>query len=302
MTRRPGVLVLLVAACTPAASRPPDGGGREETSHEREVVLAWIRQPDGATETLRLDRDGTVLGRHPEIRIATSTGEWIWRTAEIAVPTAPCPSAPPDEAGPDAARPGRAMRATLERADGRAAQSIVAPGRPPPDTSELLHEVRLVGSVGAKLFVEESSYVYACGAHGMTTVTFRVWDAVRGAEIDVLRDLPDLDRLTARAHAQLAEPEDDSAEAPELTAVIPRFGPDRVRFEAQLTAPTCYACSDGVWSSYTRSVRLPTAPPPVLGSDAELPYAVKRFVRELGRSRTREDPSVELGGWSRRAP
>jgi hypothetical protein len=302
MTRRPGVLVLLVAACTPGASRPPDGGGREETPREREVVLAWIRQPDGATETLRLDRDGTVLGRHPEIRIATSTGEWIWRTAEIAVPTAPCPSDPPDEAGPDTSRPGRTTRATLERADGQMAQSVVAPERPPPDTNELLHEVRLLGSVGAKLFVEESSYVYACGAHGMTTVTFRVWDAERGAEIDLLRGIPDLDRLTARAHAKLAEPGDDGAETPELTAVIPRFGPDRVRFDAQLTAPTCYACSDGVWSSYTRSVRLPTAPPPVLVNDAELPDAVRRFVRGLGRARPQEDLSVELGGFSRRAP
>ena len=48
--------------------------------------------------------------------------------------------------------------------------------------------------------------------------------------------------------------------------------------EAQITAPSCYACSDGRFDSYTRSVRLRTEPTAPLVPYAVLPRVIARFL------------------------
>ena len=64
---------------------------------------------------------------------------------------------------------------------------------------------------------------------------------------------------------------------PTITEVLPVFDGHRVAFDAQLTISACYACSDGLWSSYTRSVRLRTPAPPVLAPYGDLPTSVSLF-------------------------
>jgi hypothetical protein len=77
----------------------------------------------------------------------------------------------------------------------------------------------------------------------------------------------------------------------DITEILPVVqGSGKVSFEAQLTVPTCYACGDGLWSSYTRSVRVKAPAPPPVASFTELPSQVWVFLSQHS--------GLTLGGWS----
>jgi hypothetical protein len=72
---------------------------------------------------------------------------------------------------------------------------------------------------------------------------------------------------------------------------VPVLDASGARFLAQVTRESCYACGDGAWSSYTRSVRVPAEPPAAIAGVARaMPPAVRAFARAR--------PDLELGGWS----
>lgn len=246
-------------------------------------MLIWATDANGERSTFQVGPDGRVYDRSPGVRIATKRGAWTWIETPVDVATAPC-STGGYEKPPGI---GVATRASLVR--NAEEQIVVQPKETPCCPNEARHTVALRASLGPLLFVEETDFSFECGAHGHTEKSFLVWDADRAERVDLLGALPDAERLEAAASRMTGElaPGDKG----EITALFPVLRDGRVVVEAQVSAPACYACGDGVWSSYTRSVRLPTRPPAPLEPYLSVPPQVVGFVRT--------HPDLEVGGWSR---
>lgn len=295
------VLLLGLAGCVESRPQPPhtvtvarvprDGEPRTYA----EAMLVWTRDKQGVAWTYQVQPDGKADARLEGIHIATRRGRWTWVTKTLDVETEPCDLSLGSR---HPAQGGTATRASVVGSGDRE-QVIVDPdigcgGEHCPN--EVRHDARPVASLGPYLFVEQSGYSYACGAHGFTNVSFLVWDLDSGRSVDLIGQLPNHDALVADAARLFAE---DAVDRPvfgdgkaEVTEVVPSFDPatGKVGLQAQLTVPTCYACGDGLWSSYTRSVRVKTPPPAPLASLTELPAQVSLFLsRQSG---------LTLGGWS----
>lgn len=270
--------------------------------------LVWTRSADGRALTHRLDADGRETASHDGVRLAIGGQEWVWTSQRLDVPTSPCALAD-DTAPPDDPPPGHAARVTLRRlADGES-QVVVAGPSIADSAAELEHGATLVASVGPMLFVRESTWTYACGAHGSTYASAFVWDAARGAPVDLARELGPLDAERQKAREAfearvdddgspfLDEGEGDAAPAIDLAELLPRWdGARGFVMGARMTTATCYACSDQRWSSYTTSVVVDLARAPrSLTAGRTLPAPVRAFVAHLGSGET-------LGGFGELAP
>ncbi|UQA63359.1 hypothetical protein [Polyangium aurulentum] len=277
----------------PAAS-PPDASGGDGGE-----ILLWGRTGDAPPRTYRLAPDGTgrVIAEEEGIVIATSRGEWRWETSGVSVATKPCDwgNGPEGEAGT-----GSMTRASLRlRAGGNEHQDVIVPTAPD-GVAEIEHVVTVNGSVGPVLFLEEGTYEYACGAHGGSEAEFHAWDVERGKAIDLLAQVPDLGTLKVRAEKILDDGEEDPEEArredspPELVQLLPVYDAQgRLKLDGQFARFACYACGDGMWSSYTRSAVIPSGwIPERLAPFAAPPEGVTAFVSARR--------GFKLGGWSRR--
>lgn len=257
------------------------------------TTLVWARAKDGTPSTYRLST-GTAAGPTPGIQIAAQGATWAWTTRSEQVPTRACDFDPTHAP----AQRGQVTRAALVRTSpgsGGAAEQVVVAPPTIEDANEVDHSVSLLFSLGPLLFIEEKTYEYSCGAHGAVSSAFFVWDANEGKTVNVLDRLPNEPALLKKAEPEL---EAEGAEAvgplghdsPKITELLPVFRDGQLRFEAQITTVSCYACSDGLWSSYTRSVRLDTEPPPVVAPWVAVPPTVATFARE--------HRDLTIGGWS----
>ena len=262
------------------------------TATKSPTILVWTKtEGSGDSPDPKNAKNDTFSLRHGTservsgIEIATRTGTWRWITDEVTVATEPCDDeSPPQE--------GSSTRAALARSP-KVKQVIFDP----PTTTEatvLSGSVDLVGSLGPLLFIEQGESTYNCGAaHGGHSASFLVWDAERAEAVDVLKDLPDEQEIFARAveaFAAAEEPEKVDDQSFEITELRPVFHDGELSFEAQVTIDACYACSDGNWSSYTKSVRVPAEIPEVAVPYAHVPPEVARFAKE--------HPELTIGGFS----
>jgi hypothetical protein len=300
------LLVVTLAACadlTPRAEPPRTAtvarDGRDHEPRARaEAVLVWGRDTKGALWTYQVQPDGASGARLEGVHVASKRGTWTWVTQTIDVETEPCDLS---LGARHPAQSGTVTRASLVRAQGQEQLVVDPPARCDDHCpNELHHDVHPVGSVGPYLFVEQSQYTYACGAHGATATSFLVWDIDQGRPVDLLAAVPNRLELRAEASRRFADDERElgapfGSAPPKLTELVPVVVDGRrLAFDAQLTIETCYACSDGRWSSYTRSVRIRTEPPPVLTAFAELPAGVATFLAHHS--------DLTLGGWSEAVP
>jgi hypothetical protein len=301
-----GTLAASLAGCAEGRPQPPrtvtvarvprDG---EPRGYGTPTMLVWARDKQGLAWTYQVQPDGKADARLEGIHIATKRGEWTWVTKTLDVETEPCDLSLGSR---HPAQGGTVTRASAVGSGDRE-QVIVDP-----DTAcgsehcpnEVRHEARPVASVGPYLFVEQSTYAYACGAHGFTQASFVIWDLDQGRAVDLVGQVPNREALLADAARAFAE---DAADRPvfgdgkaEITELLPTLDSStrKIGFEAQLTVPSCYACSDGLWSSYTRSVRVKAAAPAPLASFTELPTQVAVFLSR--------HPGLGLGGWSEGRP
>ena len=145
----------------------------------------------------------------------------------------------------------------------------------------------LLGSVGPLVFVRTWVWSFACGAHGGKTDSLVVLDLAtrRGAVLLDNSARATLERAY-RAEAARVFKADTSGAQPfsldssALTMLIPRLAGARLALTYQFTADACYACSDNLWSSYSRSVRLPARElPPALAPYAAIPVEVQSAFR-----------------------
>lgn len=268
--------------------------GREgEPRTDAPTMFVWGRDRQGAAWTYQVQPDGRSETRLEGIHLSTRAGTFAWVTQTLDVETEPCDLS----LGSRHPAQGGTVTRGLLVGPGQKEQVVVDPPSSCNEhcPNELRHEVHPVASLGPYLFVEESQYAYACGAHGSTTMGFLVWDIEHGRPVDVVSTLPKARELRAQAAARFAADEKElggpfGEGPPSITEIVPVVEDHRLGFEAQLTIDTCYACSDGKWSSYTRSVRVRTPPPPLFAQHAELPDTVAAFLAR--------HPDLTLGGFT----
>jgi len=277
-----------------------DGAPGEIDPLQATEFFVWTREGEERTLTYRLDARGRLVEVLDGIVIATSAGSWQWQVENRSVPTVACEHY--DDEGHvfagDPVDPGTATRASLRHLASGAEQIIVDPGADLMGNADVQHDVAIVGSIGPYVFVEESTYAYTCGAHGNTGVATMIWNAATGTTIAPPTDLGSLDVERQTAIGELTDLDDDafvpSQDNLELTELLPRFAPDgTLVLGLQFTAPTCYACTRGGSSSYTKSTVVETAATPALLTPfASPPPVVRAFLRS--------HPDIEMKGWSAR--
>lgn len=295
-------------------------GGDFEDSDEAEAVpaveaprearagdlLVWVRSREGET-TLRLDREsGEVVGSAPGIVIASGRETWTLRTEEKTYALPSCreilrdlggeAEAAGDEAGDDELRGGRATR-LVAAADGHETEIVGFDVATAADgVAQNVQHASVVGSVGPYLFIHRTNDVYACGAHGGRVASAHVFDLAHGKNVDWDAELGDERTLLAERPAADAVESDDidhfDDEAAARTELLPSFGDEgALHLGRQFTSPTCYACSDGAWSSYTHSIVVDTT---------SLPRALRAYAKPAPglAAFVRAHPLLTVGGVS----
>jgi hypothetical protein len=324
-----GSLSLLLSACTASSDLVSAPVGPSSSSAAALLApgprwLVWARgsgdagtaegtlrdAPVDDAKTWTVDAAGHVEAEVPGALVAARGAVWAWRTEGAEVKTEACPrydgeghELPAEGPPPD---PGHVTRVTLRRTDTGEALSVIAPPPESDGVAALDHGARLVASVGPYLFVHESTYVYACGAHGNVGCASLVWDAERGQAVwssdgkatPGMVDRAEWSSAERRASERLKDLDDVSSFVTDgkldvdLTELLPAYGPDAtLGLSLQFTAGTCYACSDGAWSSYSASMREPVAAlPGDLAAWASAPDGVRAFALQ--------HPELAIGGWS----
>lgn len=314
MTRsKIALLASLLVACThdpapsaresaPDRATPRADGGdaavapvaRVEAMSPRDAWIVWARDAEAGARSYWVERedDGSFAVRAQDGIVIAADGQlWRWAVHEEELSTSlDCewPEIPP--AG------GTGARVVLERVDGEGARELFAPDRVAAFESNEWHEgATLEASVGPYLFVHRSAWGFQCGAHGGSSDAFDVIDARTGEPVELA--VAPTEALRQRAWAELEAQEVFAEDASELTPTMfrPVFdaSPAGMAIEHQLTASTCYACSDGQWDSYTASARVRGGEVPAeLAAVGAVPAEVLAVVRE------RFAPA-EIGGVSR---
>jgi hypothetical protein len=233
-------------------------------------------------------------GQREGIVAATEQGVWRWVSEPVHVVTKAC------EAGPGMGGPagkGEAERASLVRLAGGQRIPVVAPDATT-DVSELTSSVTVVGTVGPYWFVREATFIYACGAHGSTGMSAAVIDARGGARVEVLsaEEKAQVDRVERRDALEKVRADKEAgfgeidAKDLQLAAFLPGWKDGALAMRVQFAAPACYACTDGEWSSYTRSTFVPLrAQPRSLTPYARMPAEIAAHAREA---------KITVRGWS----
>ncbi|WP_394823195.1 hypothetical protein [Pendulispora albinea] len=159
-------------------------------------------------------------------------------------------------------------------------------------------DVTLVGSAGPLLFVRESTWVDACGAHGNAFSAAGILDLANDAKVTDLGAIAPraLRRARARAEKQFdvlrkewsGEAEDDA----ELVELLPQYDArGSLSFLGRFATFAPYAFSSGDWASYTMATTTPLgALPERLARASAAPPAVRALLRAK--------PGFVMGGYS----
>jgi hypothetical protein len=287
-----------VTTADASAPAPRDLGDIDDVGPS--ALFVWTRDGEGHARSYELDIDGREIRTVDGVLIATKAGVWQWNEKDVVIETSPCERY--DDEGallrapvPD---PGAATRASLVHLSSGAEQVVVQPPADGDGAEDFQQKVELVASVGPLLFVRESTYVYACGAHGSTGASAIVWDASRGFAMPRASNVGSLDAARSEALRELSEDGDGfpaTEDTMDFTEIVPRFAEGgALRVGIQFTAPTCYACSRGNGGSYTKSAVVDVADvPSALADYAAAPRGVRAFLSA--------HPGIEMRGWSLRS-
>jgi hypothetical protein len=285
------LLACAVGGCSSAPTSVPAPAHATPPTVPQAQLLVWATGGEGTLPTTYgVANDGTVVSRTPGIRIWAAGTEWTSDVTVETVPTSPC-----EGHAAATVEPGRGVRVRLVPADpSRAPLELVSPASE--EAAEIEQSARLLASVGPYVFVEDWTYAFTCGAHGNTGVGFTVWNVEEGRPVDLLADLPDREHLLAEGKriidtkpdaADFSRPEDP----PTITELLPRIGSrGQIRATVLVTVPSCYACTEGGWSSYTMSTEVPTQLPWRLRDLGQPPCALGTFVAA--------HPDLTIGGYS----
>lgn len=266
------VLALALLVGCPTARSPGLGGlDRPSSEHERPPaptggLLLWEQSSDGSLQTRWRLPSGEVGPTAPGLLL--SSGSALWALTQQEAPSqqmdAACaraqPTTTPAWSLVSVEPPGQEIPLFV---DVRAAREATrTPGQP---WLSWLASIAVVGTAGPYLFLRADTYQMACGdAHGLSQSFSSVIDLRTGQPARVLSDaeraaLPAAIEGPLRAAYEEERSLDPTGPLPEgtLTLLLPALPHDHLTLHYQLTLPDCYACSDGEWSDYTTSVRVP---------------------------------------------
>jgi hypothetical protein len=257
--------------------------------------LVWLVGSDGRSRTLWVSlEDGRPLASQPIDGPLWSIGPRLWQWIEepVEVPLYDCSVVSSERAPNDAASIGTGtlsrviLRDVTETLDVelRAAPSL----EPMRWASDSIHPI---ASVGPYVFVVEAMETDTCGAHGSAQVESYVWDLGNAQRAEILSpiersSLAGAEERTARLRLieeiESGELADELGEI-QLAALWPAWDlHDGLGLEYVFTADSCYACSDGEWSSYTIATRVEAAAlPAALAAHGQLPAWVRLAVARI---------------------
>ncbi len=319
MIRRLSSLLLLACGACSGAPAPDDLArapaavnalrpSESSATASSGAYLVWsvdAADTAGVGETAWIDGEGRVVARRPGVFASGGGAVWAWTKGTKPARGVDCECVRDNGYAENAQCPTTAPVGVADMVDllgGRRIALLEVPtsggqidyGQMEPPSQEAWP----VAGVGPYLLMQRSIYLYGCGAHGSTGVEWSVYDLRTGDTVALL-DSAETAAATAREGASaLAElkkgmTEDEAAEASVmLTMVRTRWTADgALRADYQFTAGACYACSDGMWSSYSRSAEIPApALPRPLAAYARAPEAVRRYWAA--------SPPGERAGWS----
>ncbi|MDX2091408.1 MAG: hypothetical protein SFX73_26345 [Kofleriaceae bacterium] len=253
------------------APRNLDGAPRE--------FLVW--SVTGDREVTRwLDANGHERGRADGIWMATGDALRRVESTVRAVPTAGC-----EPLGADAPQPGTAELTDLRMLGGGEQLSLATGPEVDDNAAETTHTARVVAGLGRYVFVEESTYEFACGAHGSSASRARVFDLATRTTVGPWVKIADLGPLADTARGALAvrdpapENDEDLGEL-HLAQTLPAWNAGRLAVRHLVWVDACYACGNGAWSSYTAGTWISDrrVPPPLAREAAMVPAPVARAV------------------------
>lgn len=276
--RTRGVLVLVCGLSVACASGDDVLSAPNVAPPASGAWLVWSHDGD-RTETVWIDANGAEVARHEGVHLAAGPHVWRIEKHEGRATGLDCDCVnrvdPAGSTAPEACKvgvPTEVMFATdllsTDRIDlvtaPAAAQSLDDLDSSPGVSASI------VSTIGPYLFLESYGYSYGCGAaHGNGWVSYEMIDATASARVVVEPLTPsETDGIKTAETAVVLSRElanDGSVFNPgsyTVTELRVRWQADgKLVTEAQLTWDACYACSDGLWGSYTRSARVRTQVP-----------------------------------------
>lgn len=236
------VVVLALAACRGGAPSSPEAGPPD--------FLVWTDVDDHPV-TRWLDASGHERGRAPGLYLAVEGTLWRLEREVSTQATTGCRT---DDAGRPVSGHSSLTTIALASVDGRTRLVVTRPEPRAADEYDTYdHGVIIRASLGPLLFGEATVDQFACGAHGSGTVSAFTFDVTTRALLPVAphRPPPTLaPRIQAAFEAEAIEPLEVGA-APWLGESLPRWTDGRLGARHLAYVDTCYACSNGEWSSYT---------------------------------------------------
>lgn len=222
--------------------------------------LVWWSVEEGgfATALVRQDADQSrVVAEAEGLFIATESGIWTWEETPLEITQVDCACAMErglsDPAAIESCEVSREVsRTELVQLDGEG--RFIVSAEPEELEGEYEAQAHPTASSSGIVTVTECSYIYACGAaHGSTNCQFSAFDLDRGRALeaaDLVEPLSVADQI-ALLNSQSDEPVEEETLVGLVEAEPSWSETGEVSFVATYAAATCYACSDGEWSSYT---------------------------------------------------
>jgi len=260
-------------AATPLSNQPMSASG----------FVAWMDSGHGP-QSRWLDADGVERG--------SAAGQYVVRAGrlarvtrtEIAVPLTGCSITGDSPIEPAT---GHGDRLTVVDVADPAAIAPLTLAEPGPDgdgLGELDHGARVRGGLGRFVMIEESTYVFGCGAHGNNAVAAHLIDLSAGATVpwpltdqDIARFAPEvIDGLRENGFL-------DDTPAVHFGESLPVWRNGAAALRHLLWLDTCYACGNGEWSSYTSGSWVVDAhlPPAFAAEAAAVPPAVAQVLTAM---------------------
>lgn len=256
---------------------------------EVSYLVATAVEDGWETHWLQVGADGVELRASAPHLILYADGElWAWRTYRFQVPTCPCPDPGGDllaldEPVCEEAPGGDALQ--LVGLTGGTQREVVGIRGARSEGGER-QTISLLGMLGPLLLLRVDLNAAGCGIHGTTTSRFVAFHGGLGRAVDLLSaDEVGRLQLRERTEAWQALRRDTRTYPVETAADITHSATlADVRDGALLlchrfTAAACFECSDGLWSTGTRSVNVPVREVPGrLAPFVEIPAAVSSFL------------------------
>jgi len=274
---------LIVGLCLGAAPARAEVSYLVASSTGEGWETHWLRVGPGGVE---------VLATAPHLILFADGELWAWRTYRFQVPTCSCPDPGGDllsldEPGCGEAPGGDALQ--LVGLVGGEQREVVGIRGEESEGGER-QSVSLLGMLGPLLLLRVDLNALGCGIHGTIQSRFVAFHAGLGREVDLLSaDEIGRIQLRERTEAWQALRRDSAAypieSAADIThsATLADLRSDALTLRHQFTADACFECSDGRWSSGTRSVRVTAREVPArLAPFTQIPTPVSAFLAEQG--------------------